>query len=197
MEKIARRHHYKLQIHRLPSFKDNVFRAALFSEDIRCMVFPPLVHFPGIGELASKDLRGYVSAGNNLVFVGSYEWLSVMNDVFGFQLQSSYADGPYYRNDRTVKGTPFQWSRSMLSEPDAAVYGVKTDSVPMDGNCMFDTMGTCVVFYVKYNLGTVRSRLPPPAAPPRCCPASLLPRLTAAPPRCCCGTLRLGGAPVE
>lgn len=120
-------------------FKDNVFRAALFSEDIRCMVFPPLVrsrlilliiiirdddddahgtdkqeqqacslpllrillasahasssdsaraqvHFPGIGELAQKDLRGYVSAGNNAVFVGSYEWLSIMNDVFGFQV---------------------------------------------------------------------------------------------------------------
>ena len=27
--------------------------------------------------------RGYVSSGNNAVFIGSYEWLSVMNDVFG------------------------------------------------------------------------------------------------------------------
>ncbi len=85
----------------------------------------------GIGELAEKDLRGYVSAGNNLVFVGSYEWLSVMNDVFGFALQSSYADGPYYRNDRNVKGTPFQWSISMLEQPDGSVYGVKVDSVSL------------------------------------------------------------------
>lgn len=50
------------------------------------MVFAPLEHFPGFSELARTDLRGYVSAGNNVVFVGSYEYLSVMNDVFGFGL---------------------------------------------------------------------------------------------------------------
>mmetsp|Transcript_30053 Transcript_30053/g.47122 ORF Transcript_30053/g.47122 Transcript_30053/m.47122 type:complete len:279 (+) Transcript_30053:3-839(+) len=155
IEKLARRHHYKLQIHHLNTFKDNEFRAALFSENIHCIVFPPLLHFPGVSELAKKDLRGYVSAGNNVVFIGSYEWLSVMNDVFGFQLMSDYKDGPYYRNDRTVRGTPFQWSMSRLSQPDGSVYGVKVDSIPMDGSCMFDTMGCCVVFYVKYNLGTI------------------------------------------
>jgi hypothetical protein len=227
------------QIHHLTSFKDNVFRAALFSENIHAIVFPPLVHFPGehlpesahirterhtekkrtskmkghtsipavpalasssppfiivtptdseiqgnifdilmwppgsfanpqteipdpetspppgVSELAAKDLRGYVSAGNNAVFIGSYNWLSVMNDVFGFQLMSDYKDGPYYRNDRNVRGTPFQWSMDRLAQPDGSVYGVKVDSIPMDGKCMFDTMGACVVFYIKYNLGTV------------------------------------------
>merc|ERR1712216_875861 len=54
IEKLARRHHYKLQIHHLESFKDNEFRAALFSENIHCIVFPPLTHFPGISELAKK-----------------------------------------------------------------------------------------------------------------------------------------------
>ena len=155
IEKLARKHHYKLQIHHLQSFKDNEFRAALFSENIHCIVFPPLIHFPGVSELAKKDLRGYVSAGNNVVFIGSYEWLSVMNDVFGFQLMSDYKDGPYYRNDRNVRGTPFQWSLSRLEQPDGSIYSVKVDSIPMDGKCMFDTMGACVVFYVKYNLGTV------------------------------------------
>ena len=29
----------------------------------------------------------------------------------------------------------------------------QVDSIPMDGLCMFDTMGACVVFYIKYNLG--------------------------------------------
>lgn len=37
----------RLQIHHLTSFKDNTFRAALFSENIHCIMFPPLVHFPG------------------------------------------------------------------------------------------------------------------------------------------------------
>ena len=58
IEKLARRHHYKLQIHHLNTFKDNEFRASLFSQDIHCIIFPPLSHFPGIGELAKKDLRG-------------------------------------------------------------------------------------------------------------------------------------------
>mmetsp|Transcript_22027 Transcript_22027/g.60335 ORF Transcript_22027/g.60335 Transcript_22027/m.60335 type:complete len:275 (-) Transcript_22027:120-944(-) len=155
IEKLARRHHYKLQIHHLNTFKDNEFRAALFSQDIHCIIFPPLSHFPGIGELAKKDLRGYVSAGNNIVFVGSYEWLSIMNDVFGFQLMSDYKDGPYYRNDRNVRGTPFQWSMSRLEQPDGSIYSVKVDSIPMEGACMFDTMGACVVFFTKYNLGTI------------------------------------------
>uniref|UniRef100_A0A6U4Z3J5 Uncharacterized protein n=1 Tax=Hemiselmis andersenii TaxID=464988 RepID=A0A6U4Z3J5_HEMAN len=155
VQHVARKHHYKLQIHHLTSFRDNAFRAALFSENIHCIVFPPLVHFPGVSELAAKDLRGYVSAGNNAVFIGSYNWLSVMNDVFGFQLMSDYKDGPYYRNDRNVRGTPFQWSMNRLQQPDGSVYGVKVDSIPMDGKCMFDTMGACVVFYIKYNLGTV------------------------------------------
>jgi hypothetical protein len=31
----------------------------------------------------------------------------------------------------------------------------QVDSIPMDGNCMFDTMRVCVAFYIKYNLGTV------------------------------------------
>ena len=44
---------------------------------------------------------------------------------------------------------------SRLEQPDGAIYSVKVDSIPMDGSCMFDTMGACVVFYVKYNLGTV------------------------------------------
>lgn len=155
LEQLARKHHYKLQVHHLNSLKDNVFRAALFSEEVHCIVFPPLDHFPGFSDLAAKDLRGYVSAGNNVVFVGSYEYLSIMNDVFGFQLMSGYADGPYYRNDRTVRGTPFQWSMARLEQPDGSVYGVKVDSIPMDGNCMFDTMRVCVAFYIKYNLGTV------------------------------------------
>ncbi len=46
--------------------------------------------YSGISGLAKKDLRGYVSSGNNAVFIGSYNWLSVMNDVFGFELMSDY-----------------------------------------------------------------------------------------------------------
>jgi hypothetical protein len=44
----------------------------------------------GISDLAQTDLRGYVSAGNNVVFIGSYNWLSVMNEIFSFQLMSDY-----------------------------------------------------------------------------------------------------------
>ena len=30
------------------------------------------------------------------------------------------------------------------------IYENQVNSIPMDGKCMFDTMGACVVFYVKY-----------------------------------------------
>jgi len=155
IEKMAKRHHYKLNIHHLNSLRDNEFRAALFSRSIHCIMFPPLTHFPGLSSLAQTDLRGYVSSGNNAVFIGSYEWLSIMNDAFGFQLMSDYKDGPYYRNDRNVRGTPFQWSMSRISQPDGSVYAAKVNSLPLNGKCMFDSMGACVIFYIKYNLGTV------------------------------------------
>jgi hypothetical protein len=47
-------------------------------------------------------------------------------------------DGPYYRNDRNVRGTPFQWSMPRLDQPDGSVYGVKV--------CIF--MVACVHVYV-------------------------------------------------
>lgn len=35
VEKLAKKHHYKLEIHHLRTLKDNEFRAALFSEEVR------------------------------------------------------------------------------------------------------------------------------------------------------------------
>lgn len=43
---------------------------------------------------------------------------------------SDYKDGPYYRNDRNVRGTPFQWSMKRLEQPDGSVYGVKVNIHP-------------------------------------------------------------------
>jgi len=35
VEKLAKKHHYKLEIHHLRTLKDNEFRAALFSQEVR------------------------------------------------------------------------------------------------------------------------------------------------------------------
>lgn len=64
----------------------------------------------GLSELAKKDLRGYVSSGNNAVFIGSYEWLSIMNDAFGFQLMSDYKVG-------VLEQLPLPFDRELLLGP--------------------------------------------------------------------------------
>jgi len=35
LEKLAKKHHYKLEINHLRTLKDNEFRAALFSQEVR------------------------------------------------------------------------------------------------------------------------------------------------------------------
>jgi hypothetical protein len=44
---------------------------------------------------------------------------------------------------------------SRISQPDGSVYAAKVNSLPLNGKCMFDSMGACVIFYIKYNLGCV------------------------------------------
>jgi hypothetical protein len=86
---------------------------------------------PGFDALGRKDFLAWVAAGHNVVFLGGYESQSAMNDLFGFQLEYvPYRPGPYWRNDRNVRGTPFEYGPSRLEE-ESSVYGVSTDSIPL------------------------------------------------------------------
>merc|ERR1712146_146848 len=113
----ARRHHYGIKIHHLSSLRDAPLRSALWQSDIPTFIFPPFeASYPEISKLGRTDLRAYVASGHNLLFIGSYESQQVINDIFGLQLEGEYKYGPYYRNDRNTKNTPFQYLPERLSE---------------------------------------------------------------------------------
>jgi hypothetical protein len=41
-------------------------RAVAWDESTHVMIFPPFTEFPDLHEIAKKDLRNYVSTGNNI-----------------------------------------------------------------------------------------------------------------------------------
>mmetsp|Transcript_47480 Transcript_47480/g.74193 ORF Transcript_47480/g.74193 Transcript_47480/m.74193 type:complete len:132 (+) Transcript_47480:209-604(+) len=105
--------------------------------------------------MAKKDFVAWVSSGRNAVFLGGYESLVAMNQLFGFELEYvPYVPGPFWRNDRDTRGTPFEGGPLRLDQ-NTAVYGVTVDSIPIMGYSMYDTYRVSAVLYIKYNLGTV------------------------------------------
>jgi hypothetical protein len=59
------------------SVDDAPLRSVLWSHDSRVVIFPPFESYPQISSKGFTDLRAYVAAGNNLVFMGSYIALQV------------------------------------------------------------------------------------------------------------------------
>ena len=114
--KEIRKHNYQTQVRLFTSLDDATVRAVLWDQSVHCLVWPPLVRYPGLSETAKTDLRAYAAAGNNVVFLGNYVAVQFMNDVFGFQLTDDYQNGPYYRNDRNVRNTPFQYLPSRVEQ---------------------------------------------------------------------------------
>jgi len=153
--KEIRKHNYQTQIRLFTSLDDATVRAVLWDQGVHCLVWPPFVRYPGISETAKTDLRAYAAAGNNVVFLGNYVAVQFMNDVFGFQLTDDYQNGPYYRNDRNVRNTPFQFLPSRVEQASIETYAVKTRSLPPGGKSMLDTLGATVAFVIRYDLGTV------------------------------------------
>jgi hypothetical protein len=90
-----------------------------------------------------------------VVFLGNYVAVQFMNDVFGFQLTDDYQNGPYYRNDRNVRNTPYQYLPSRVEQASLETYAVKTRSLPPGGKSMLDTLGATQAFVIRYDLGTV------------------------------------------
>jgi len=153
--KEIRKHNYQTMVRLFTSLDDATFRAVLWDQSVHCLVWPPFVRYPGISETAKTDLRAYAAAGNNVVLLGNYVAVQFMNDVFGFQLTDDYQNGPYYRNDRNVRNTPYQYLPSRVEQASIETYAVKTRSLPPGGKSMLDTLGATVAFVIRYDLGTV------------------------------------------
>jgi hypothetical protein len=54
-----------------------------------------------------------------------------------------------------VRGTEFQYLPSRLNEPSPRVYGAMAKSLPPGAFSLYDSLGSVVVFYVRYDLGTI------------------------------------------
>jgi len=76
-------------------------RAVCWDQSAHVIVFPPFAEFPDLHAIAKTDLRSYVSTGNNLVFLGGFASVGLINEIFGFQLKAEvYQEGPFYRSER-------------------------------------------------------------------------------------------------
>ena len=77
-----------------------------------------------------------------------------MNEVFGWQIRPvSYQDGPFYRSKRNAHNTVFDGMPSLLQTGREPVYGVHMSTLPPGARSYYDSMGDCVVFAVRYDLG--------------------------------------------
>lgn len=74
-----------------------------------------------------RVLQSYASTGNNVVFMGGFGTLDVMNEIFGWQLMPvTYQEGPFYRSDRNAHNTVMASMPSMVSDVRLACPSIVT-----------------------------------------------------------------------
>lgn len=151
---LIQKHHFNTKIMSFNSFLDAPLRAAVWNRHVHVMVVPPLMSYPDISPTGVTDIRAWVASGNNIVFIGSYLSVEFINNVFGFELDGDYEDGPYYRNDRNAHNNPFMYLKSRIDQI-GKTYGVSSESMPPGSRSLFDTLGVSVVFSIPYDLGSI------------------------------------------
>lgn len=144
----------------IESSSDADMRKALWDEDCRAVVFPPLNDLPDFGPNAVKDMRAYVSHGmhhsGTMLFMGSSVEVHLINNIFGYQLQQDFKPGPYYKNERGVSQTalaPLPARVNELGQTEAL--GVLMSSMPPEARSYYDSFGDSVAMCVRYDLGRV------------------------------------------
>jgi len=153
---IVQYHHYRTKIIPFTSIAPAPLRSILWEPDNHVVMFPSLSEYPGFSDTAKVDMRAFVGRGNCMVFLGDYKLVDIMNSVFNFQMEGSYAPAPYYKNDRLTRGTPFNDLPARLQDvPGQSVVGVSLKSLPLSARSMFDSMGVSVAFYIPYDEGVV------------------------------------------
>ena len=75
----------------IESSSDAEMRKALWDEDCRAVIFPPLKDIPDFGPNAVKDMRAFVSHGmhhsGTMLFMGSSVEIHLINNIFGYELE--------------------------------------------------------------------------------------------------------------
>ena len=144
----------------IESSSDADMRKALWDEDCRAVVFPPLKDIPDFGPNAVKDMRAYVSHGmhhsGTMLFMGSSVEVHLINNIFGYQLEQDFKPGPYYKNERGVLQTALQVLPSRVNElGNTESLGVLKSSMPPEARSYYDSFGDSVAMCVRYDLGRV------------------------------------------
>jgi hypothetical protein len=97
-------------------------RSVCWDDATHVIIFPSFSEFPDIHHASRTDLKDFVSRGNNLVFLGGFSNLAILNEIFGFQLLSvPYQGGPFYKSQRNSHNTPFEAAPRELSEVRAVL----------------------------------------------------------------------------
>ena len=155
LKNILRKGHYETTVMTFNSLKIAPLRAVAWDESTHVMVFPPFAEYPDLHDIAKKDLKNYVSTGNNIVFLGGFASIGLMNEIFGFGLKAeTYQSGPFYQNERYARGTVFEYLPSRLGE-DGLIYGCKLQSLPPGGKSFYDSLGDSVAWSVRYDFGMI------------------------------------------
>jgi len=144
----------------IESSSDADMRKALWDEDCRAVIFPPLKDMPDFGPNAVKDMRAYVSHGmhhsGTMLFMGSSVEVHIINDIFGYQLEQDFKPGPYYKNERGVLQTALANLPSRVNElGNTESLGVLKSSMPPEARSYYDSFGDSVAMCVRYDLGRV------------------------------------------
>eukprot|EP00287_Rhodomonas_sp_CCMP768_P017530 CAMPEP_0202813348 /NCGR_PEP_ID=MMETSP1389-20130828/4723_1 /ASSEMBLY_ACC=CAM_ASM_000865 /TAXON_ID=302021 /ORGANISM="Rhodomonas sp., Strain CCMP768" /LENGTH=457 /DNA_ID=CAMNT_0049484911 /DNA_START=58 /DNA_END=1431 /DNA_ORIENTATION=+ len=139
---------------------DAEMRKALWDEQCRAVVFPPMHDIPDFGPNAVKDMRHYVSKGmknhGTMLFMGSSVEIHIINKVFGFEMQQDFKPGPYYKSERHTHGTALELLPERVNElGNTESLGVLKASLPPDGRSFYDSFGDSVASCVRYDLGRV------------------------------------------
>jgi len=155
LKSILRKGHYGTTVMTFNSLKVAPLRAVAWDQSTHVMIFPPFTEYPDIHDIAKKDMRNYVSTGNNIVFLGGFASIGLINEIFGFRLKAeTYQTGPFYQNERYARGTVFEYLPSRLGE-DGLIYGCSLQSLPPGAKSFYDTLGDSVAWSVRYDFGMI------------------------------------------
>lgn len=149
-------HHLASRIHLFSSLTTWDMRSILWKKDNHVIVFPASQSYQEMTSVTKTDLRAFVGRGNVAIFLGDYKNIGTINDIFGTNLAGMYVHGPYYRNPRTVRGTPFEYcSRRVEDVEPVGTVGINSRSLPLGGRSLFDTRGASAAIYFPYHRGVV------------------------------------------
>mmetsp|Transcript_54936 Transcript_54936/g.128480 ORF Transcript_54936/g.128480 Transcript_54936/m.128480 type:complete len:278 (+) Transcript_54936:28-861(+) len=156
VKNILRKGHSQTLVKMLPSLRVAAVRAATWDKTAHAIVFPTFEEYPDLHMISKADFKSYASEGNNIVFMGGFGTLAVINEIFGWQLTAvPYQAGPFYKSQRNAHNTVFEGMPSTVSGGRGSIYGVRMGSMPTGARSYYDSLGDSVVWAVRYDLGMV------------------------------------------